>query len=174
MREKGFSLIELLATLTLLGVLLQFGATPISQWLQSNQQQVSAQGLASGLRQARSEAILRHATTVIHALEDDWSLGWRIILDVSGQGPEDGNNPVLVEHQAAGQVQVVGNRPVQRFVRFSSLGLPLLPSGAFQAGTLNICATDHLTSRHQVVLSRTGRVSLRSEQAEQRLCAETG
>jgi type IV fimbrial biogenesis protein FimT len=173
MTQKGFSLIELLAALALLGVLLHLGAGALGQLLISNRQQLMAQGLASGLRQARHEAILRHATTVIQAREDDWSQGWRIILDVSGRGPQDSDNPVLVEHQAGGQVVVVGNRPVKRFVRFSSLGQPLLPSGAFQAGTLHICAREQSTSRYQVVLSRTGRVSLRSEQTEQAVCADS-
>lgn len=171
MDQKGFSLMELLAALALLGMLLQFGAASLGQLLISNRQQEMAQGLASGLRQARSEAILRHTTTVIQAQDDDWGRGWRIILDVTGRGPQDSDNPVLVEHLAGGKVVVVGNRPVKSFVRFSSLGQPLLPSGAFQAGTLHICASEQSTSQYQVVLARTGRVSLRSEQAGQAVCA---
>ncbi|MCK9816226.1 GspH/FimT family protein [Pseudomonas sp. MAFF 302046] len=171
MKQKGFSLLEILTTLTLLGVLLQFFTGSFSQSILANRSQEAAQQLASGLRNARTAAILHNRTTVIHALEQDWSRGWRIILDLSGKGADDHDNPVLIERQGSEAVGIVGNRPVQDFVRFSALGHPLLPSGAFQAGTLHICARDGETSQHQVVLSRSGRVSLRGNVAEQALCA---
>lgn len=170
MHEKGFSLIELLIALALLALLLPLSTAALSELLRTNRQQEAAQMLASGLRNARAAAILHQRTALIHSLNDDWSQGWRIILDVSGKGWEDPENPLLIERQSGGQVLIVGNRPVQHFVRFSAQGNPLLPSGAFQAGTLHICQADQEHSRHQVVLSRSGRVSLRSETAEQALC----
>lgn len=173
MHQKGFSLFELLAGLTIAGIFLQLASPPFNELIRSNRQMDAAQVLASGIRNARTEAILRHQTTVIHALDDDWSRGWRIILDISGKGSQDRNNPVLIERRGSGKIPIVGNRPVEHFVRFSHLGQPLLPSGAFQAGTLHICVTGQGLSRHQVVLSRTGRVSLRSEKAEQALCADS-
>ena len=65
---------------------------------------------------------------------------------------------------------IVGNWAVRRFVRFSSLGEPLMPKKAFQAGTLHLCDAHEPVSQLQVVLARTGRVSLRSHKAEQALC----
>ncbi|MGE8349055.1 MAG: GspH/FimT family protein [Pseudomonas protegens] len=174
MHEKGFSLIELMTALALLALLLPLSTAALSELLRTNRQQDAAQTLASGLRNARAAAILYQRTALIHSLNDDWSQGWRVILDVSGKGREDPKNPLLIERQSGGQVLIVGNRPVQHFVRFSAQGNPLLPSGAFQAGTLHICQTDQEYSRHQVVLSRSGRVSLRSETAEQALCAGVG
>lgn len=171
MLEKGFSLIELLTTLVLLALLLPLSSAALSGLLRSNRQQDAAQILASGLRSARAAAILHQHNVLIHSLENDWSRGWRIILDISGKGLEDPHNPMLIERQSGGRVLIVGNRPVQHFVRFSALGNPLLPSGAFQAGTLHVCQAGQEYSRHQVVLSRSGRVSLRSESAEQALCA---
>ncbi|MCO7612013.1 GspH/FimT family protein [Pseudomonas chlororaphis] len=174
MHEKGFSLIELLTALAVLALLLPLSSTALSELLRANRQQDTAQMLASGLRNARAAAILHQRTTLIHGLDNDWSRGWRIILDISGKGPEDLGNPLLIERRSGGQVLIVGNRPVQHYVRFSPLGNPLLPSGAFQAGTLHICQADQEHSRHQVVLSRSGRVSLRSDHAEQALCATAG
>ncbi|MGZ0785668.1 general secretion pathway protein GspH [Pseudomonas sp. TKO26] len=174
MHEKGFSLIELLSALAVLALLLPLSGAAFSELLRSNRQQDTAQMLASGLRNARAAAILHQRTALIHGLDNDWSRGWRIILDISGKGPEDSGNPLLIERRSGGQVLIVGNRPVQHYVRFSPLGNPLLPSGAFQAGTLHICQAGQEHSRHQVVLSRSGRVSLRSDSAEQALCAPAG
>ncbi|MNO71248.1 Type II transport protein GspH [compost metagenome] len=171
MRQQGTSLIQLLAVMALIAVLVQL-ATPSFADLGARQhRQMAAEQLAMGLRTARSEAILRHQPVVIHALEADWSKGWRITADISGQGHQDSDNPLLAERQNGSQVAIVGNQPVREFVRFSDLGIPLHASGGFQAGTLHVCQPDLPTSAYQVVLSRSGRVSLRQGPDEQALCA---
>lgn len=172
MHQKGFSLIELLAGLAIAATLLQFAGPHFKELIESVRRENAAQTLASGIRNARTEAILRNQTTVVHAVDDDWSQGWRVILDVSGKGHEDSDNPVLLERQESGQIAIVGNKWVKNFVRFNGLGEPFMPSGAFGGGTLHLCATQEPVSLLQVVLSPTGRVSLRSNKTEQELCAE--
>jgi type IV fimbrial biogenesis protein FimT len=170
MPQQGFSLIELLMGLAIATIVLLWISPTFKDVIQSSQREEAAQALISGLSHARSEAVTRNQTLLIHGINEDWSQGWRIIADISGQGHEDRSNPLLVERQGDARVPVVGNRPVQHFIRFSSAGEPLLPSGAFQAGTLHICDGREALSHHQIVLSRTGRISLRSEKAEQALC----
>lgn len=170
MHQKGFSLIELLAGLAIAATLLQFVGPHFKALIESVRRENTAQTLASGIRNARTEAILRNQTTVIHAVDDNWGLGWRIILDISGKGHEDSDNPVLLERQESGRETIVGNKWVKNFVRFTGLGEPLMPSGALQMGTLHLCATQEPTSLLQVVLSPTGRISLRSDKTEQKLC----
>ena len=171
MDQKGLGLIELLVGLAIAAMALHLTLPALSEYAQSVRRESAAISLASGLRNARSEALLRNQAVVVHGLNDDWSQGWRIILDLSGRGQEDSSNPLLRQHQTGAPLLIVGNQWVRRFVRFSSLGEPLLPAGAFQAGTLHICASRQPISHHQVVLSRSGRVSLRHDKAEQALCA---
>lgn len=171
MNQQGLSLIQLLVALAIIGIVAQVATPAFGELIAAHRRQVSAEQLASGLRNARTEAILRNQTVVVHGLDNDWSQGWRIIVDLSGQGHEDSDNPVLLERQDHGGVLIRGNQPVQQFVRFNGLGQPLMPGGAFQAGTLHVCATQKPLSHYQVVLSKTGRVSLRGKQAEHDLCA---
>lgn len=171
MRQQGMSLIQLLAVLALITVLVQLATPTFADLSVRQHRQAAAEQLANGLRTARSAAILRHQAVIIHALEEDWSKGWRITADVSGQGHQDGDNPVLAERENGSQVTIVGNQPVREFVRFSDLGIPLHASGGFQAGTLHVCQPDLPTSAYQVVLSRSGRVSLRQGPDDQALCA---
>ncbi|MGL6243800.1 GspH/FimT family pseudopilin [Pseudomonas sp.] len=170
MHQRGFSLIELLMGLTIVGIVLLLVSPAFAALSESNHREEAAKSLASGIRTARSEALARNQTTVIHGINDDWGQGWRIILDISGKGPEDSSNPLLVEHASSAGVPVVGNWPVKRYVRFSRIGEPQMPGRAFQAGTLHICAARKPVSQLQVVLAATGRVSLRSDKAEQALC----
>lgn len=170
MRQKGFSLIELLMGLTIAGIVLHLVSPAFAAVMESNYREEAARSLASGMRSARSEAIARGQTVVIHAIDDDWSQGWRMILDINGKGHEDSSNPLLIERQNNARTPVVGNQPVRSFVRFNGLGTPLLPSGAFQAGTIHICSPREPLSQYQVVLARSGNVSLRNKKTEQALC----
>ena len=170
MRQHGFTLIELLLALLLSGVLAHLATPNFKSLLQSQQRQGAAHALASGLRYARTEAIVRNRPVVIHAWDDDWSQGWRVILDVSGRGHLDDDNPVLLERQDSGRVPIVGNGPVKNQVRFSGVGEPVFSGGGFRAGTVHVCAADQAQSLHQIVLAPSGRISLRSDRAEQALC----
>ena len=171
MFQKGFSLIELLAALAIAAIALQLASPALAAYAQSLRREDAANVLASGLRSARTEALTRNQTVIVHALNDDWGQGWRIILDISGRGHLDPDNPVVLQRQMGTKVMIVGNLRVRRFVRFSSLGEPLFPGGGFQAGTLFICDQRTSMTHQQVVLSKTGRVSLRHDKAEQALCA---
>jgi type IV fimbrial biogenesis protein FimT len=171
MHQQGFSLIELLMGLTIVGIVLLLVSPAFAALTASNHREQAAQSIVTGIRNARTAAITRNQSVVIHGINGDWGQGWRIILDVSGKGPEDSSNPLLVEQRSDARVPIVGNRPVKKFIQFSSLGEPQLPSGAFRAGTIHICASRKPVSLHQVVLAPTGRVSLRSNKTEQALCA---
>ncbi|WP_348748659.1 GspH/FimT family pseudopilin [Pseudomonas rhodesiae] len=170
MQQRGFTLIELLLGLIVSSILAHLTVPGLKTLLESQQRQSAAQSLASGLRFARTEAIARNRAVVVHALNNDWSHGWRVIVDISGRGPLDEDNPVLLERQDTGRVAVVGNGPVKNQVRFSGLGEPVFSGGGFRAGTVHVCDTDQAQSLHQVVLAPSGRISLRSDRAEQALC----
>lgn len=169
--QHGMSMIHLLFTLAIVAITAQFAGPAYGVLVEQQRRQVAAEQLASGLRNARTEALVRHHYVVVHALEDDWSKGWRIILDKSGRGHLDESNPVLAHRQGNAQIPIAGNTPVKHYVRFNPLGEPLLSGGAFQAGTLHICQADTALSHYQVVLAKSGRISLRSDQATQALCA---
>lgn len=171
MYQQGMGLIQLLFTLLIVAITTQFVSPTYSAMVEHQRRQTAAAELANGLRSARTEALLRHQSVVMHAREEDWSKGWRIILDLSGQGHLDKHNPVLAESAGNSRIPIAGNTPVKHYIRFNPLGEPLLSGGAFQAGTLHICHSQTAQSHHQVVLAKSGRISLRSNQAEQALCA---
>jgi len=173
MPQQGFSLIELLMGLAIGAIVLLLVSPAFATLRESNQRDQAAQSLLDGIRNARTLAITRNQSVVIHGINGDWSQGWRIILDISGTGPKDSSNPLLVEHASEAKVPVVGNWLVSRYIRFSSLGQPLMPGRAFQAGTLHVCSAREPVSQRQIVLAATGRVRLNSQETEQALCHKT-
>ena len=165
MGQQGVTLIQMMTALVLIAGLTQLGLPAYTAMSSDLQREASAHNLAQALRSARSEALLRNQRVSLTALEEDWSNGWRMNAEDDG---------LLHEYRANGRVRVVGNQPLAQQVRFSGLGVPLQAGGAFQAGTLHVCEDPGARSLYQVVLSRTGRVSLRQLATEQPLCAAAG
>ncbi|MNP33887.1 Type II transport protein GspH [compost metagenome] len=167
MKQQGVTLIQILFASALLGLLTQMSVPAYNTMSSGLQRQVAAKDLAQALRTARSEALLRNSNVRLQALEADWSNGWQMIA-------EHDSPQLLHEWRSNGRTIIVGNEPVARQVRFNGLGLPLRESGAFQAGTLHVCQRPEALSHYQVVLSHTGRVSLRDALIKQPLCAAAG
>ncbi|MDD0974245.1 GspH/FimT family pseudopilin [Pseudomonas fontis] len=167
MRQQGVTLIQLAAAVGLLMLLTKLAMPTYTRMNMDLQQQVAAELLAQALRTARSEALLRNQVVRVSPREGLWQKGWQIALE------EDGAD-LLREVTLSGRVRIVGNQPVAQQVRFSGLGVALQAGGAFQAGTLHICESPGTRSVYQVVLSRSGKVSLRQALKEQPLCAAAG
>lgn len=59
--QAGFSILEMMVAGAVLAVLLGVGIPAIGDWIQNRQVSVLAESIASGLRQAQSEAVQRNA-----------------------------------------------------------------------------------------------------------------
>jgi type IV fimbrial biogenesis protein FimT len=63
-RARGFTLIELMVTLVLLGVLLTIAIPSFGKWVANSRVRSTAEGIQNGLRLAQSEAIRLNRQTV--------------------------------------------------------------------------------------------------------------
>ena len=72
--QRGFNLIEVMVTLTVLAVLISLGAPGFSEWLQSQRIRASAEAIVNGMQVARGEAIRRNLPVKI--VLDPPSAGW--------------------------------------------------------------------------------------------------
>jgi len=78
----GFTLIEMLVTLTILGVLLTIVAPSFRQLILNQGIKTASFDLFSALEYARSEAIKRNDTTTLRAgasTDGTWATGWRLV-----------------------------------------------------------------------------------------------
>ncbi|WP_110946952.1 GspH/FimT family pseudopilin [Pseudomonas bohemica] len=158
MRHKGLTLIELLVGLVLIGVVATLAAPAFAALVDSQRRQDTAQQLASSLRLARVEAILRSQPVIVQARESDWSQGWRVYVDVNRNQFQDDDETVLVERSGHRNVKVVGNGRVAMRIGFDNTGRLLNNAN----GTLAVCLKDSPASHYQIAIAVTGRVTLRS------------
>lgn len=172
MHQRGLTLIELLTALTLVGLLAHLAMPSLGALINSNRQQVAADELLVALRAARTEAIVRHQPVILQPLEGDWRFGWRMIADISGRGLNDPDNPVLVVRQKGGNVRVVANTRLEKWVRFSALGVPSYAGAAPGNGSLYVCERGAGKMHSRVVVAPVGRIRLANDAGDSGdLCA---
>lgn len=164
--NRGFTLIEALVVLALLAILGNLAGPGLSQLIHAQQVRSASIELASTLIHARQEAITRQRPVIVDNLDGNWASGWKLFVDLDGDGTPDSDEPVLhVSTGSTGGVRISGNTPVSRYVRYTPTGEAKLQSGAFQAGTITLCHNDGQQAVRKLVLSATGRLRTVREDA---------
>jgi len=85
---RGFTLIELMVTMTVMAILLAIAIPSFSRTMSINRLVSQTNELVGGLNLARSEAIHRGQTVSIHSKSDtaNFQTGWEVFTDADGSG----------------------------------------------------------------------------------------
>ena len=165
-RNRGFTLVEAMVALALLAILSSLAAPTLMRAIHAQQVRRASIDLAMAFILAREEAITRQIPVIIDNLDDDWTNGWTIFVDLDSDGGLDDGEPVLkTADDIASGVRISGNTPVSRYVRYTPSGEARLHNGAFQAGTLTLCHDSGQQPLRRLVLSATGRLRTVKEEA---------
>ena len=165
--RRGFTLVELLVALAIAVALMLLAIVGLQSWIPRAQQRNQAEALVQALHEARAEAIKRGHRVDLCASADQstcdplgrWELGWLLFDDPDRDGDRDAAEDIArVEAAAGNRITVRGNRPVARYVSFTSHGHARLASGALQMGTFTVCKPG--LDAIEVVLANGGRPRL--------------
>ncbi|MGH2290226.1 MULTISPECIES: GspH/FimT family pseudopilin [Pseudomonas] len=161
MRQQGATLIQMMLALAMAAVLIQLGMPAYNGLSDDLLRAAAARDLAQALRSARSHALLQGQAVLVLPLESDWGKGWRVMLAH--------NQQVLREQRLVRPLRIVANTAEQ--VKFSALGVPQGRNANLLGGTLHICQAGAAASQYRVVLATSGRLSLRTDELFEPLCA---
>jgi type IV fimbrial biogenesis protein FimT len=146
--RTGFTLIELIVTVTILAVMVGLGAPSFSNLIATNRAKAAATDVYVALANTRSEAVTRNASVTLSPNAAGWQAGWQIldassnVLETHGAvlGVTIAGGPTNVVYQSSGRPQggaassflitSTGYSSIQRCVLVASSGRPYLKASA--------------------------------------------
>lgn len=137
--ERGFTLIELMTAITVLGILLAIGVPSFTEIIRSNQLVAQTNEFVGALNLARSEALKRVASVTTCpttnnttcAGSTNWSTGYMVFFDANANGARDGVNDTLLQVYPVTTNSIVISSPTLTFVRYTPVGMSAHPASAF-------------------------------------------
>lgn len=160
---SGLSLIELVVTLAVLGILVSIAVPRMTQFVERQRLIGATNSLLNSMHYARSEALKRsHRVTVCPSRDGlvcrddgDWSEGWLLFADPAAAGePQDVDALIAFEEMNARGITLTANTPVRRYISYVERGTTRRLSGALQMGSIRICARGE---GRRVIVSAVGR-----------------
>lgn len=164
----GFTLLEVLVVVALLGVLASLAAPSMSALRRQHLLQAQAEDLLGSLMLARSEALRRQIRVTVCARSNDkecdaqgrWKQGWLVFVDANDSAWRDADEPILEVHaplQPAITLSVSNTAPA--YFSYTDRGRSSTVNGAFMAGTWALCWPG-LATGWQVVSNALGQPRL--------------
>ena len=163
--SQGFSLIELLLVVAVLGVLLAVTGPVFARMVSSSKLTTASNAFLYSIYLARSEAIKRKGRVSLCKSENGlscsvtggWEQGWIVFDDNDSNGQRDPDEAILERVQPlSSNLRLTGNLPVSKYVSYVASGGTKLIGGGFQAGTVTVCSGSSAEAR-QIIVNATGR-----------------
>jgi type IV fimbrial biogenesis protein FimT len=157
MRQRGFTLVEVLISVAILAILLGIAVPQFSNILQSARMTNARNGIYSLFQIARTEALVRRTHVVVCASVDgqncvgNWNQGGLVFLDQNRNRRHEASERILavLSGEVMAKLQVSGNRLLTAY----------MPSGRSSGSnqTISVCAPGRRDG-YSVVISNAGRV----------------
>ena len=162
MRSFGFTLIDLLVTLSLVTILLTIGLPNFSSQIQKSRVKTATVSLQEALQLTRVQAVSSNRRATI-TKQHEWDEGWEVFIDKDNDGLRSADENLIQQHEKFDGVHITANKPVKNYVSYIGTGESRNASGsaggAFQAGTFTICP-DKKGAGYELILARGGRVRM--------------
>jgi type IV fimbrial biogenesis protein FimT len=163
---RGFTLIEVLVVLVLLGVVMLLAAPSFMSFQRNAELTSSANSFMAALSAARAEAMKRQLRTfVIPVTGTNWASGWRVFVDtdsnvVAGSiAPGTGDTIVSEQGPLSSMVAITSTTfPVDgstAYVMFNGNGSMTLVDKTFQNGSIEL---SNGTESRRIIANPTGRM----------------
>lgn len=176
--QRGLTLIELLVTITVMGVLMAIGVPSFQSSMASSRVTTTNNDFVSALALARSEAIRRGTRITVCKSTNgtacfttgDWAQGWIVFVDTTRTAADaavdaaDIREIIVSRSQAsAAGIVIAGEAAVANFISFSADGTARTMAGAPQQGRVRVCSTsaalDNARRARDITLAGTGRLT---------------
>ena len=156
--QQGLTLVELMVTLAIAGILFTVGAPAVSSMMHRYQAASEIQAIQMAIQLTRSQAILSGKTTlcplVNNVCKREWNLELTAFFDPNGNKKLDSNESVITRVAAVDPSKVLRLYPKRAF-QFDSRGFAGFNNGSFSY--CRVAGEDHKTGA-AFIISRLGRI----------------
>jgi type IV fimbrial biogenesis protein FimT len=153
---RGFTLVELMLALGILGILIMLALPSLASWIQNTQLRTAAEGMHAGLTLARAEALRRNAVVRFQIVDTltsscgfsatgtNWVISLADATAACEVDPSETTAPQIIqkrsgnEGSSSAQITTTGGNTVQ----FNGLGRVLQASGTVPAPLTRIDITN--------------------------------
>jgi type IV fimbrial biogenesis protein FimT len=163
--SQGFTLVELLITVSLTAILLALAVPPFRDMILNNRRAAQLNALTASLNLARSAAVKSGSTAVVCITPDcdtgatQWEDGWRVIVDSDRDGTvttADGDQVIEIHEALASGFTLRSNPATPGRVAYDA-------RGTSTNRTLTLCDSRGAAHAKGIVILNTGRARLTSE-----------
>lgn len=163
---SGFTLIEFLVTLAVLGVLGSLAAPSFTTYLRNAQLTSTANSFLSIVNAARSEGMKRNLNAYVTPSNglNDWTVGWKAFVDVDFSGDFSSADILVAEHGSLPEYLTItanGTAAVSSsYILYDGSGFSKTKDGGFGASTLTFQRTDNteFSNIRRIKIASTGRI----------------
>jgi type IV fimbrial biogenesis protein FimT len=153
---RGFTLVELLATLTVLVILTSLAAASMTATVNNNRIYATQTEFVASLALARSEAARRGVTVLLTATSptstNAFAGGWKVCIDADGDGACDTDtSATLRSHESIPSTILVGDGTTTT-IGFTSMGFLSQPG----AVDVKVCASDGSVAGYDISVQPNG------------------
>lgn len=164
-QQPGFTLIELIITLAIAGILMSVAVPNYQIFVLNSRMATQANDFMAAIGLARSEAIKRGTRVSICKSADstncttsgNWAQGWIVFTDTGTVGAIGGTDEIVQVHGPLdGASTFIGNTNVMDFIAYGASGYGTLN------GTVKLCPpSPAAVEGREIVISNTGRAHVR-------------
>mgnify|MGYP001557011805 CR=1 FL=1 len=146
--SKGFTLIELMVTVTLVAVALALGVPSFTTFQRNAELTAAANSLVAAVSAARGEAMKRGMRAMMVPADGaNWSSGWVVFVDKNQSQAYEAGSDITIStgDPSPTYLSVTGNGPVggtTPYIMYDASGYSKLKGGGFGALTLTVARND--------------------------------
>jgi len=134
-RHSGFSIIEIMISVLIVGILIVAAIPSFKNWIQNAQIRTASESMINALQTARNEAIRRNACVQAKLLSPPQT-GWDVRLCASADDPLVPAIAERAHEEGSANASVVPEPPDGRIVSFNALGRIVDPNPSDGSGTI--------------------------------------